>query len=194
MEDLLKKTYQLMSDLLAYPEEIDREEVELAVAELARPLAETAGDEAAQLLADFACESKTITVGDYIETLELNPKCPLYLGCYVCEGGPDGPKRRQFMCDMIDIYQFHGLRLDGREHPDFLPVVLECLWYSLDAEDLRPRVKLIHEYVMPAVPKLEAELQKIDSPYAKLVRALRAVLEFDLEIMLKEEASNAVSA
>jgi len=134
-------------------------------------------------------------VAEYIQTFELDPRCPLYLGLYLYkEGGPDGKRRREYMCRLIDVYQFYGLRLDGREYPDFLPVVAEFLWFTLGVGEHRPRLMLIRDQVLPALPELETRLSELGSPYAHLVRALKSMLEFELSNSPKEAKYDAVPA
>jgi len=192
-KDCLRKAYQSISELLQYPEEIDGKAVRKSLARLAPSLSDIFGEETARLLIEFAHTSESISAADYIDAFELNPKHPLYLGYYTCrQGGPDGRERRRYMCEMIDIYQFYGLRLEGREYPDFLPAAVECLWFSLDHEDRTPRFLLVRDYILPAMPHLEEGLAKAGSPYASLMAALRRLLEADLELMTKEETIHAV--
>ncbi len=144
-------------------------------------MAREIGGDAASLVRSFVQDVKSVTPGEYIETLELAPKCPLYLGYWAfINEGADSPQRRKFMADLLDIYRRFGLSLGGKELPDFLPAVTEFLWISLGKDQGNARVRVITEYAKPWLPDMIACLENVGSPYAKLLRALDILIDWDL--------------
>ena len=118
IRDVLSDAYRLAGDLLAYPEDVDTAEIEGRVEAVARALGERVGGQTAGLLRSFFEDWKAITPGEYIDTLELSPRCPLYLGYWAfLNEGPDSPPRRRFMGRLIDIYRRFDLSLGGKELP-----------------------------------------------------------------------------
>ena len=79
--------------------------------------------------------------------------------------------RGQAMVDLINLYKEHGLELDARELPDYLPLVLEYL-SERPPEDT---FELLGD-AMPIIVLLGARLRERDSSYAKLFEALEALV------------------
>ena len=209
--EVLSDAYRLAADLLAYPEDIDAAEIGGQVEQVARGLEEREGAETATLFRSFFEDWKAITPGEYIDTLELNPRCPLYLGYWAfLNEGPDSPPRRRFMGRLVDIYRRFDLSLGGKELPDFLPVVVEFLWISLGQahpperagliaplpedgqgeDDARRRV--IEKFALPWVPSMIESLEKIGSPYRKLLKVIQALMEWDVRCYSDTEESKEV--
>ena len=179
--DLLSDAYRLAGDLLAYPEDVDTAEIEGRVEAVARALGERVGGQTAGLLRSFFEDWKAITPGEYIDTLELSPRCPLYLGYWAfLNEGPDSPPRRRFMGRLIDIYRRFDLSLGGKELPDFLPVVTEFLWVSLGKGEDEARRQVIEKFALPWMPSMVESLEKMGSPYCKLLKGIQNLMEWDV--------------
>lgn len=172
--------YQLLAELLVYPEARDQDRIRAlspAVADASEPVrAPLAALLAAPELDDVAL---------YLETLELSPKCPLYLGDYLydepdnCRGAASG-KRNGYMIEVGGVYRHFGLELDGRELPDFLPVVLEFLALSLDLRSRDSgglRTAFVEQYVAPALLLMAARFDEHGGVWSLAITALRALLD-----------------
>ncbi len=175
--------YRLIAELLLHPE--DRNTA--TIGSLALELDGAAGDSIGEFLADAACGSRD----EYVQTLELAPPCPLYLGAYLfdeptsCRGaGTSG--RNAYMLELSGLYRHFGFELTGGELPDYLPAVVDFLWISLDHQDrdtIGLRRRLLQHYVRPGLDPMREALDKYNSPYALLVSALAKTVEQDLQQM-----------
>ncbi len=180
---VLTAGYRIIAQLLLHPDDRDG----AAIASLALELDGAAADLIGEFLADAACGSRE----EYVQTLELSPPCPLYLGAYLfdeptsCRGaGTSG--RNAYMLELSGLYRHFGFELAGGELPDYLPAVVDFLWISLEYQD-RDRIglrrRLLKHYVLPGLDPLREALKKYHSPYGLLVSALATAVEQDLEQM-----------
>ncbi len=184
--DDLKTAYQLITELLLNPEERDATRVNMLQKRLASELPHVASC-IIEFLADPVSQSRS----EYVQTLELSPTCPLYLGTHLfdepstCSGiGTSG--RNSYMLEMIGLYGHFGIELNGSELPDFLPVMVDFLWISLESS-VRDQVALrrwfLERHMQPGLKALSESLTKYKSPYVKLVSALQAAAEEDLRLI-----------
>ena len=182
----VKDTYSLISDLWCSPPETDaaRQEVAKDAARVVGAL-ESIDRESAMLLSDFLKEN-TISEEDYIDLFELEPKCPLYLGSHTY----DEPKtcanaavsdRNGYMIELVGIYRHFGQVLDGKELPDFLPLMVEFLSLTVESRDDPVRAKLIDEYMVPFLPPMRSRLEELETPYLHLLAALEKLMSVDLK-------------
>ncbi len=176
--------YQLLAELLLYPEERQEDriwqlgpEVEAAPDPVRKPLLE--------LLANPAIHD----CGAYLEELEMSRKRPLYLGFYLFDE-PDSCQsagtcgRNGYMIELSGIYRHYGLELDGREMPDFLPLVLDFLALTADRRDGKEgalRNQLIAHYLQPAVTAMHERFSEHGGPWLLAVDALAALLRSELD-------------
>ncbi len=185
--DALESSYKLVEDLLRNPGDMELENVHETTQETLGKIARYVDGGTATLLESFVDDLKDVDVDDYVQTFELEPTCPLYLGCYRFKE-PSGcveaanSERNMYMIELINIYKHFGLKLDVAELPDFLPLMIEFLWISLQRREDSVREKFIKEYLMPTLPELDAHLESIGSPYQKLFIALSHIVEVDLEV------------
>lgn len=138
-------------------------------------------------LASFIVDEGAWCSEHYIQTLELSPPCPLYLGAYLfdeprtCNGvGRSG--RNAYMIELRNIYRHFGLELAEAELPDYVPAVVDFLWLSLEraARDrIGLRRLLLERYVHPALAPFEAALARHDSGYASVAGVLRELVVDD---------------
>ncbi len=184
---MLRAIYALVAELWCSPQDVDRhalrQEAEVWLLHLAEIDPETT-----ELLTRFL--RHPLSEEEYIELFELNPRCPLYLGSHVF----DEPKtcaqaavsdRNNYMIELLGIYRHFGLTPNGRELPDYLPLVVEFLALTADREDPL-REKLIREHILPFLPPLRSRLAELDTPYLHLLDALERVLRLDIESKKQE--------
>lgn len=182
----LKTAYELAAELLLSPDDRDAAKITRLNDEHAHSLPEVAAQ-----ISTFLASPDSDSVDEYTETLELAPSCPLYLGAHLfdepstCNGiGSSG--RNPYMLEMLGIYEHFGLDLAGRELPDFLPVMVEFLAISLDAQ-VRDQVGLrrwfLEHHLQPGLGPLSDSLGKFESPYLHVIAALREAMAEDLRRM-----------
>jgi len=175
--------YRLIAQLLLHPDDRDG----ATVASPGLDLDPAVGDSIEEFLADASCGSRD----EYVQTLELSPPCPLYLGAYLfdeptsCRGaGTSG--RNAYMLELSGLYRHFGFEITGGELPDYLPALVDFLWLSLEHQDrdtIGLRRRLLQHYVLPALGPLSEALEKYHSPYVLLVRALAKIVVQDLQQM-----------
>ncbi|MCC6472913.1 MAG: nitrate reductase molybdenum cofactor assembly chaperone [Burkholderiales bacterium] len=181
----LRETYGCIAELWCSPRDVDLDEVKERARRLLGAVAER-DSEAAASLARFL--QSAIDEEQYVDLFELNPRCPLYLGSHVF----DEPKtcaqaglsdRNGYMIELRGIYGHLGFSPNGKELPDYLPLMVEFLSLSAGSGD-PVRGKLAREYVLPYLPPIRAKLKALDSPYAGLLDALERLLktEFAQEV------------
>lgn len=179
----LTVSYEIIAELFLHPDERN----ESRVVALSRRLADVGSDGGA-LIKKFLADPGSKSCAEYVQTLELSPPCPLYLGAYLfdeptsCRGaGTSG--RNAYMLELSGLYRHFGFDLTGRELPDYLPAVVEFLGISLEhrARDrIGLRRRFLEHYVLPGLGPLREALAKYHSPYVLLVSALRSTVEEDL--------------
>lgn len=179
----LTPSYQLIAELLLHPDDRDGARINTLLQQVAvEPLSEL--EPLRRFLSDPVASSKD----EYVQTLELSPPCPLYLGAYLfdepttCRGvGTSG--RNAFMLEINAVYRHFGFQLSGRELSDYLPAAVEFLGISLE-RSARDRIglrrRLLEQYVRPGLGPLKEKLHQYESPYALLVEALESVVAEDL--------------
>jgi nitrate reductase delta subunit len=160
--------YQLLSLLLQYPDEqllSARPELEAAV----RALPRSPERAALESFCSF-CGSRTARElqQEYVETFDLQKRSSLYLTFYT-DG--DTRKRGQALLRLKRLYRAAGLQLEGRELPDYLPVMLE--FAELAPGDAGARLLAEHR---PGLEMLRLHLAELRSPYRHLVEAVCAGL------------------
>ena len=82
---------------------------------------------------------------------------------------------------MVHLYKHFGQELDGKELPDYLPLMLEFLSLTVDSRDDPIRGKLIAEYIVPFLPPMRSRLEELEIPYLHLLGALEKVMSVDLK-------------
>lgn len=136
---------------------------------------------------DPDCQSES----EYLQTLELSPPVPLYLGSHLfdepstCNGIGSGA-RNPYMLELSGIYEHFGLDLGGCEMPDFLPIMLDFLAISLEQQEkdtIGLRRRFIERCFLPGVEGLEKAMAKYESPYLVLLPSIQAAAVEDLRRM-----------
>ena len=123
--DELKAAYQLIGELLLSPEQRDPQRVASLQARLG-----SAPPRAEAFIAEFFGDPGSQSRSEYVQTLELSPSCPLYLGAHLfdepstCSGiGTSG--RNAYMLELIGLYGHFGIELNGSDLADFLPIMVD---------------------------------------------------------------------
>jgi len=176
--------YQLLAELLLYPEERHEDRVRQLGLEV-----EAAPDPVRKPLLELLANPGIHDCGAYLEELEMSGDRPLYLGFYLFDepescssAGTCG--RNGYMIELSGIYRHYGLELDGREMPDFLPLVLDFLALSADrreGDEGALRTELIAHYLQPAVTAMQERFSENGGPWLLAVDAVVALLHSELE-------------
>ncbi|MEE8416881.1 MAG: molecular chaperone TorD family protein [Desulfobacterales bacterium] len=183
---VLSPIYRLIAELFLYPEERDNVRIEKEC-KSARQSQSSIQDS----IDKFLAEPASFSSDEYMKLFELSSTCPLYLGSYLfdepksCRGmGLSG--RNAYMIELANIYKHFGFELNGGELPDFLSVMVDFLWISLEKIE-RDRIGLrrhfLEHYLLPGIEPLSAALKKHKSPYIGLMEALEAALKVDVAFM-----------
>ena len=175
--------YRLIAELLLHPRERDADRIRLLLEQ-----AIGAPPPLLEALRSFLGDPQGGSNAEYIQTLELSPPCPLYLGSYLfdeptsCRGvGVSG--RNLYMIELRSIYRHCGFEMVAGELPDFLPVVADFLWISNDAshrDSIGLRRYFIEHFVNPALDPLRSKLEEYESVYVLVIEALMVTLHHDL--------------
>ncbi len=185
-KQILKDVYALIAELWCSPPEAgaEREEINKDAEEVVKRL-EGIDKESAMSLSRFLREN-AIPEEDYIDLFELEPQCPLYLGSHTY----DEPKtcanagvsdRNGYMIELTGIYRHFGQMPNGKELPDYLPLMVDFLSLTTESKDDPVRDKLINEYILPFLPPMRTRLGELKTPYLHLLDALEKVINIDLE-------------
>lgn len=191
-KQILKDVYALIAELWCSPPESDEEKEKLHndAEEVVRRL-ESVEKEGAMLLSRFL-EENTISEENYIDLFELEPKCSLYLGSHIY----DEPKtcanaavsdRNGYMIELTGIYRHFGQKPNGKELPDYLPLMVDFLSLTVESNDDPVREKYVAEYFLSHLPPMRSRLNEIKTPYLYLLDALQKVIsiEFEIQPLLK---------
>lgn len=178
----LGAAYGLIAELLLNPEFRDADRIDFNRLALR-------GTAPGDLIERFLADPASQDVGEYTQTLELSPPCPLYLGAYMYEEpsscrGAGASGRNAFMIELAAVYAHFGLDIGDSELPDFVPVALEFLALSIERPErdgIGLRRRLVDTLVQPGIAPLRKALQKYESVYDTLIEALQLVIEEDLE-------------
>ncbi len=121
----------------------------------------------------------------YVSLFELNNRYTLYMTYYKMT---DSRERGQLLAKLKMLYEMFGVRIDGSELSDYLPLMLEFLAYSDWKDDKRQQdLQLMFSVVEDGTYSLlkNAEVQE-DDMYFKLIRIVRAEFKSCLEQTEKE--------
>ncbi len=184
-KEILIDVYALIAESWYSPPEADakREEIKKDAEEVIERL-ESIDKESAILLSRFLREN-AISEEDYIDLFELDPKCPLYLGSHTY----DEPKtcanaavcdRNGYMIELTGIYKHFGRMPNGKELPDYLPLMVDFLSLTAESNDDPVREKFLREYFLPFLPPMRSRLEELKTPFLYLLDALEKVINIEL--------------
>ncbi len=157
------KTFKALSALLNYPSA----ELQEAAGDIRRVLTEekrVPTDTLAPLLRRLRETDLFELQADYVDLFDRTPKLSLYLFEHI---HGDSRERGRAMVDLHRLYRRHGLELDTRELPDYLPLFLEFL-STLPVDEAQT---LLAETVH-ILAALETRLAERGSEYAAVLTAL----------------------
>ncbi len=175
--------YRLIGELLLNPELRDQNRVNSLLADLNRDLPHIA-----EGVITFLATPGSSSRSEYVQTLELSPPCPLYLGAYLFDepstcNGVASSGRNSYMLELSGLYGHFGLDLAGIDLPDFLPAMIDFMWISSESEKpdgLALRRRFLEHHVQPAFKPMVESLDKYKSPYSLLISALAEIVEEDV--------------
>lgn len=172
--NVLRVLYVISARLFDNPKEVysKREEV-LKLAE-ALGLSE---------LRDFFQEADDGSIEAHrVEMFELAPRCPPYGGYYAL--GEDSRERGLYMHQILTYYKALGFTMDvRRELPDYLPVMLEFLAATSEAEGASAQVRrdFYRRFIKPWFPKFKKCVEESKSPYRHIVNLLQRLFDEEFE-------------
>lgn len=182
--ETLARSYRLVADCFVNPERVDRDRLVRVGRETVAPAVEAEVDAgAAATLRSFLEGYESFTVDEYVETHELSPACPLYLGHY----GFDQPEtcrevagadRNQYMIELNAIYGHYGFEI-GEELPDYLPAMVEFWWLTLPERDDDLRADCQRKALAILEPMRE-RFEDHGTPYRHLLSVLEALVRHDV--------------
>ncbi len=100
----------------------------------------------------------------YVQTFDMVPEHDLHLTHHLFG---DDRGRGPALIDLSEYYKASGLEVEGKEIPDFLPLILE---YVSTLDDLQARVFLGDAAKVLKV--IGDNLEKAESPYARILRII----------------------
>lgn len=169
----LARPLRALARVLSYPDEALRENLG-AVAEALCARAELAPAERASLerfLGWMRDETLLALQAAYVDTFDRGKQVSLYLFEHVYgESRARGPA----MVELVNAYRAHGLEIDGRELPDYLPLLLE---FCAELTETEARAWL--DEIGHVVQQVHVRLARRDSRYAAPFRALLRLARLD---------------
>lgn len=157
------KTFKALSALLNYP----TAELQEAVGDIRQVLVDERLVEAETLeplLTQVAKDGLFDLQSRYVDLFDRTPKLSLYLFEHI---HGESRERGQAMVDLHELYRRHGLELDTRELPDYLPLFVEFLSIMPLEEARRLLAETVH-----ILSALQQRLEEKGSPYAAILSAL----------------------
>ncbi len=181
-EKIFEDVYALMAELWCHPSDAPDGNARDHAGEIVKRL-DSVDKESAKLLSAFLSES-AIAEEDYVDLFELDPQCALYLGSHsydepmTCAGSAVSD-RNEYMIELTGIYKHFGQMPNGKELPDFLPLMTEFLSLTAGSKDDPVREKFIKDYFLPYLPPMRSRLNELRTPYVYLLDALEKVMISD---------------
>lgn len=169
----LRLPLKAVSALLGYPDAaLQAHAREVAGVLTARAELNAVDREMVAGFADWLTDSDLLEVqGSYVETFDRSKKVSLYLFEHLYGESRD---RGPAMIELGNAYREHGLAIDRRELPDFLPLFLEFNAELPEAEALAWL-----EEVGPVLQQVHVRLADRESPFAAPLRALLRLAGFE---------------
>lgn len=186
MQKTLRDSYRLISELFVHPDNRDRDRL----IDLRGAIAD-APSEVREAIDTFHAADKAWSADEYVQTLELAPPCPLYVGSYLFDEpgscrGAGVSDRNGYLVELTNLYRHFGMEIAGEEMPDFMPIMLEFLALTVeteDREDASLRRYFVDEHFRPGLEPFADKLEDYESVYRHLVEATRDLVELDWKLM-----------
>lgn len=181
--DILKRTYALIAELWCSPQDTRPTDLRNDLGAVVQEL-RALDEESSKALGRFA-EEYAISEEEYVDLFELEPKCSLYLGSHVF----DEPKtcaqaavsdRNAYMIELSGVYRHFGFAPNGKDLPDYLPMMVDFLSLTAQSGGDPVREKLLREYILPYFPPLRKRLEETKPSYVHLLEALERIVNHEL--------------
>ncbi|MBI2967632.1 MAG: nitrate reductase molybdenum cofactor assembly chaperone [Bacteroidetes bacterium] len=187
---LISNAYSVIAGLWCSPQDVDIEDLRKEACDVIQNLQEIA-PESAHLLYKFIKE-EPIPEEEYVELFELSPACSLYLGSHTFEepktcSGAAVSDRNEYMIELHAIYKHFGKNLNGKELPDYLPVMIDFLSLTTGSADNPVRKKFINEYFSPYLPPIRKRLEELNTPYLHLFDAMENIIRIEIKSGKQEQ-------
>lgn len=159
------KLFKILSVLLTYPEDYitdNLSEIESIVNECKNGN-ETAVENIFKTMEFYKNHNVDEIQAKYVETFDYSKRHSLNIFEHV---HGVSKQRGQAMADLIDVYKKHGMELDVREMPDYIPIFFEFISILDDTERDYYLSQMIE-----VVSILEHNLGKSDSPWSHIMSA-----------------------
>lgn len=163
------KTLKVLSLLLSYPTEVIQTEAQ-GLKDILKKEALLKKRDLKPLLAfiDELAEDDLMDIQErYVHMFDRTRLCSLHLFEHVHGESRD---RGQAMVDLLELYEKHGLKIEAKELPDYIPMFLEFLSTLPDSD----AIALLGE-PLPILGVIRARLENRESPYAIIFNALEII-------------------
>ena len=159
--------YKILAVLLEYPEQemIDAlPEMEAMLQE--QPLQSVHRAALKNFIARLTKYTLTQLQEEYVKTFDLVPEHSLHLTHHLFG---DDRGRGPALIDLAEYYKEYGLKVEGNELPDYLPMILE---FSAELDEVEAQIFL--SQTVKVLQQLATNLEKVESSYAPLVRIIES--------------------
>ncbi|MDO8670931.1 MAG: nitrate reductase molybdenum cofactor assembly chaperone [Dehalococcoidia bacterium] len=167
-DNVTKRLFQLLADVLEYPSESLLESTKECIELLAGRNPEATGEMKAFLI--FA---ESIGLDEleetYTRTFDMAPTSNIYAGFFLFG---ESHKRGLFLVGLEEAYRKHGFS-SGTELADHLGVVLRFLGVAEDPEFVNP---LFGECILPMLEAMEVDFKASENGYKHAMRSIRSFL------------------
>lgn len=112
----------------------------------------------------------------YVETFDFHQETTLYMSYVKFE---DTKERGQMLAKLKILYSMFGLEMSDQEIPDYLPLMCEFLYAAVWQGTVQEEndVSVLISVIEDGTYHLLKGLEKIESPYYSILKALRLVLK-----------------
>lgn len=174
-----KEAFGFFARQLAYPDKLSMQELTMdgAFAPSIQPLIQAYKEKMQERSMDEIEEK-------YVETFDFQKSSTLYMTFAKYE---DSKERGNMLTALKAMYEMYGLEVTDTELPDYLPMMCEFLYAAewVDNEHAEASMQTMLAIIEDGSFKLLKSLEKADSPYFYLVKALRETFK----LCLRKEAA-----
>ncbi|MEF2965801.1 nitrate reductase molybdenum cofactor assembly chaperone [Paenibacillus sp. M1] len=174
----VKEAFGFFARQLAYPDKLSLSQMTMdgAIAPSIASFIDTYRDKMQQLSMDEIEEL-------YVDTFDFQKSSTLYMTYFKYE---DNKERGNMLSTLKAIYDMYGLEIADNELPDYLPLMCEFIYAAnlQDDEWSNASINTLLSILEDGTYHLMKALEKCDSPYFYLVKALRETFK----LCLRKEA------
>ncbi|TVO77733.1 nitrate reductase molybdenum cofactor assembly chaperone [Sedimenticola selenatireducens] len=156
--------YNILARLLDYPDQelMDNLPAVIEAIKEDKAISSQEREDLLNLISWINMHDLTGLQSQYVQTFDMVPEHDLHLTHHLFG---DDRGRGPALIDLSEYYKASGLEVEGKEIPDFLPLILE---YVSTLDDLQARVFLGDAAKVLKV--ISENLEKAESPYARILR------------------------